>query len=171
MSENLKQVINMDDLPTKRRFMQKVQTMSGLWEVSLKHRKFTRTLSQNAYYWAAVVAPFTDWLRNEWGDSNVQAEQAHELLKTKILGTRELVNKETGEEIQIIRSSKMLDTAEFGEFIDNAAAWLAEFTGIVVLPPEMFYGEKKKQNVLRYKPKSTLRKQLEGSIELLKNRR
>jgi hypothetical protein len=170
MSDTLKQVVNMDNLQTKRRFMQKVQTMSGLWEISMKPRKLTRSLSQNAYYWAAVVAPFTEWLRAEWGESDVQPEQAHELLKTKILGTRELVNKQTGEAIEITRSSKRLDTHEFGEFIENAAAWLAEFTGIVVLPSEMFYEEKQK-NVLKYKPKSELRQQLEGSLELLKNKR
>lgn len=135
----------MDDVPTKRRFMQKVQTMTGLWEIQMKPRRFTRSLNQNAYYWAAVVTPFTEWLRGEWGDSNVQVEQAHELLKTKVLGTRELVNKKTGEAIEITRSSKMLDTHEFGEFIDNAAAWLAEFTGIVVLSPDLFWEQPEKK--------------------------
>lgn len=145
MSEPLKQVINFDSLQTKRRFMQKVQTMSGLWEVSMKPRKLVRSLNQNAYYWAAVVAPFTEWLRDEWGDNSVQPEQAHELLKTKILGTRELVNKKTGEVIEITQSSKTLDTHEFGEFIDNAAAWLAEFTGIVVLSPDLFWEQPEKK--------------------------
>ncbi len=142
MSEALKQVLNFDNTPTKRRFMERIQTMKGLWEISMKPRRFTRSLSQNAYYWAALVTPFTEWLRTEWGDSSIQVEQAHELLKTKILGTKELVNKQTGEEIQITRSSKMLDTHEFGEFIEQAAAWLAEFTGIVVLPSEMYFESK-----------------------------
>lgn len=156
MSEALKQIVDMDDLKTKRGFMQKVQTMRGLWEISMRPRKFTRTLSQNAYYWAAVVAPFTEWLRGEWGDGTVQPEQAHELLKTKILGTRELVNKGTGEVIEITRSSKMLDTHEFGEFIEQAAAWLAEFTGIVVLPSEMFYERKEPQPAGKGKSKKSI---------------
>jgi hypothetical protein len=145
MAETLKQVVNMDNLSVKRRFMQKVQTMNGLWEISMKPRKLTRSLSQNAYYFAAVVSPFCDWLRSEWGDSTVTLEQAHEVLKQKILGTKELTNKETGEVIEITQSSKALDTREFGEFIEKAAAWLAEFTGIVVLPSEMFYEEKEKR--------------------------
>jgi hypothetical protein len=138
-AEILKQVVNFDNLATKRKFMQGVQGLTGLWEVSLKPRKFTRSLSQNAYYFAAVVTPFTEWLRQEWGDSSVTVEQAHELLKHKILGTKELMNKETGEVIEITRSSRMLDSAEFGEFIDKAAAWLAEFTGIVVLSSDLFW--------------------------------
>lgn len=146
MAETLKQVINMDSLQTKRRFMQKVQTMTGLWEISMKPRRFTRSLSQNSYWWAAVVSPFCDWLRSEWGDSSITLEQAHEVLKQKVLGTKELVNKRTGEVIEITQSSKTLDTHEFGEFIENAAAWLAEFTGIVVLAPELFWEQPEKKS-------------------------
>lgn len=141
---DLKQVVNMDNLTTKRRFMQKVQTMTGLWEIQMKPRRFTRSLSQNSYYWAAVVSPFTDWLRSEWGDNDISLEQAHEVLKEKVLGTKELLNKQTGEVIEITRSSKVLDTAEFCEFIDKAAAFLAEFAGIVVIPSEMYWEEKEK---------------------------
>jgi hypothetical protein len=142
---DLKQVVNMDSLQTKRRFMQKVQTMSGLWEIHMKPRRFTRSLTQNAYYWAAVVTPFTEWLRSEWGDNAIQVDQAHEILKQKVLGTKELTNKQTGEVIEITRSSRILDSVEFGEFIDKAAAWLAEFCGIVVLSSEMFFEEKEKR--------------------------
>lgn len=146
MGEALKQVVNFDSLQTKRRFMQKVQSMNGLWEISMKPRKFTRTLTQNSYYWIAVVTPFTEWLRSEWGDNSITLEQAHEALKQKVLGTKEITNKQTGEIIEITQSSKVLDTQEFGEFIDKAAAWLAEFTGIVVLPSEMFWeGEENKR--------------------------
>ena len=131
-------ILNMDDLAVKRRFMQKVQLMTGLWEMRIRPRRLTRSLSQNAYYFAAIVQPFTEWLKIEWGDSDIRPDQAHELLKHRILGVKELVNKQTGEMIEITRSSRQLDTAEFAEFIDKAAAWLAEFCGLVILPPEMF---------------------------------
>jgi|ERR1044071_4790969 hypothetical protein len=144
-AETLKSVVNMDDVSTKRRFMQKVQTMKGLWEISMKPRRFTRSLNQNAYYWVAIVTPFTEWLRNEWADSNITLEQAHEALKEKVLGTKELIRKDTGEVIEITRSSRTLDTHEFGEFIENAAAWLAEFTGIVVLSPDLFWEQPEKK--------------------------
>lgn len=136
-------LVNFDDLPQKRQFLQGVQGLSGLWEVTLKQRKYTRSLSQNAYWWVAVVQPFSEWLTSEWGEP-VELEQAHELLKHKILGTKELVNKSTGETIEITRSSRQLDTKEFGDFIEEAAQWLAQFTGIVVLPPEIFYQSKEK---------------------------
>lgn len=170
MAETLKQVLNFDDLQTKRQFMQGVQQLTGLWEVQMKPRRFTRSLSQNAYWWCAVVNPFCNWLRNEWADSSIEPEQAHEMLKRKILGTKDLVNKKTGEVIEITPSSRTLDSKEFGELIDKSAAWLAEFCGLVILPPEVFYEAKQIKKVLNYKPKSELRQQLEGSIELLKNK-
>src|SRR5688500_5071587 len=103
MSADLKQVVNMDSVNTNRQFMQKVQTMTGLWEIQMKPRKAVRSLSQNAYYWVAVVTPFTEWLRGEWGDSGIQVDQGHEILKQKVLGTLEIVNKKTGETIEITR--------------------------------------------------------------------
>ena len=167
MSEPLKQVYNFDSLQTKRRFMQKIQIAKGLWEISMKPRKRTRSLNQNAFWWAAVVSPFCDWLRNEWGDNSITPEQAHEVLKQKVLGTDDIVNKKTGEVVSITRESKVLDTHEFGEMIEKASAWLEEFCEIDVLPPEMFYEQK---NVVEFKPKSELRRQLEGSLEILKER-
>lgn len=143
MSKTETHLVNFDDLAQKRQVMSTVQGLSGLYEVTIKPRKLTRSLSQNAYYWVAVVQPFAEWLKDEWGE-RVELEQAHELLKHKILGSKELVSRSTGEVIEITRSSRGLDTAEFGEFIDSAANWLAEFTGIVVLPPEVFYQKKEK---------------------------
>jgi len=84
------------------------------------------------------VTPFRDWLREEWGE-NVSSEQAHEMLKHKILGAKELVDKATGEALEIPPTSHDLDVYEFGQFIEGAARWLAEFTGIVVIPSEMFF--------------------------------
>lgn len=137
MSRKESLVLNMDDLETKRKLMSMVGKMSGLWEVWLKKRKLTRTLSQNSYYWAAVVTPFKEWIKEEWGEE-VESEQAHELLKEKILGRQKVG------EMELSPSTRKLDTTEFGEYIEGCARWLAEFTGIVVVPSELFYEEKSK---------------------------
>lgn len=126
-------VLNMSDMPTKRKLMSMIGKMTGLWEVSIKKRTLTRTLTQNGYYFVAVVTPFAEWIKEEWGDSDVSVEQAHEVLKEKILGKRKVGG------IEIPRSTRTLDTKEFGEYVDKCAAWLAEFCGIVVVPSELFY--------------------------------
>lgn len=135
-------LVNLSDPTIKRELMTQIGRLTGLYEFYLKPRKRTRSLDQNAYYWAAVVTPFTDWLREVYGDSQIDKEQAHEMLKVKILG---LQKKEVeGETLTLIPRSKTLTVEEFSEYIEKCAAWLAEFCEIVVVPSEMFY-EREKQ--------------------------
>lgn len=138
-------VVNLDDLKVKRRLMSKISTMKGLWEVSFRRRKKTRSLNANSYYHVAVCAPFKEWLKENWGDNSITHDQAHELLKRKVLGTIDKVDESTGEVFEITRTTHDMDQVEFGEFIEKAAAWLAEFCSIVVLPPELFFEEREKR--------------------------
>lgn len=138
--------VNMDDIEAKRRLMSKIGTLKGLYDVTLRPRKRTRSLNQNAYYFAALVTPWTEWLREQSGDPSITSEQAHIELKRAVLGTKEIVNKETGDVIELTRTSRNLDTAEFSEFIEGAARFLAEFAGIVVIPSELFFEDKRNGN-------------------------
>lgn len=139
------EVLNFDSLQTKRRFMERVQKLRGLYEVSIAPRKKTRSLNANAYYWAAVVQPFTEWLRDEWGDPAITTEQAHTVLKAKVLGAKEKVIESTGEIIELIPTTHDMDKYDFADYIDKASAWLAEFCGIVVLSSDLFWeGEEKR---------------------------
>jgi hypothetical protein len=133
----------MDDLKAKRDLMTKIGTLKGLWEVSLKPRKLTRSLNQNAYYWSAYIVPFTEWLRAEWGDRSIETEQAHIELKKAVMGVREKVNERTGEVMELVPPSRTLDTGEFSVYLDGAAKFLAETCGIVVLPSELFFEQKR----------------------------
>lgn len=130
-------LVNLSDPTVKRELMTQIGRLSGLYEFYLKPRKRTRSLDQNAYYWAAVVTPFTDWLREVYGDSQIDKEQAHEMLKVKILGLQE--KEIDGETISLIPRSKTLTVEEFSEYIEKCAAWLAEFCEIIVIPSENFY--------------------------------
>lgn len=132
------QIYNMDDIETKKRLMSKIGTMRGLWEVTLTPRKLTRSLNANSYYWAAICAPFTEWLREQWGDPTISTEQAHIELKRAVLGVREKVNENTGEVMELTPTTHDMDQEQFGLYIENATVFLEKFAGIVVLGPEMF---------------------------------
>lgn len=132
-------VLDMDDLQVKRQFMSKIGTLSGLWEVSLYKRRFQRTNKQNRYYHVAVVAPFREWLREQWGDPEISHEQAHIELKKAVLGVKEKINERTGEIMELVPPSHNKDTWEFTLFLDKCAEFLARFAGIVVLTPDEFY--------------------------------
>lgn len=132
-------LINMSDAAAKRELMIQIGRLTGLYEFYLKPRKRTRSLDQNSYYWVAVVQPFTEWLRNVWGDSKIDKEQAHEMLKAKILGTSEKQIPSRDETLIVIPRSKTLTVEEFSEYIEKCAAWLAEFCEIIVVPSELFH--------------------------------
>ena len=132
-------ILNLDDINEKRKLMQHVGTLKGLYEVLLKPRKRTRSLDQNAYYFAAVVQPFASWLRAEWGDPSITTEQAHMHLKIAVMGMETKVNKETGEVLELVPTTRFKDTAEFSNYVERAILFLAESCGIAVLDAEMFY--------------------------------
>lgn len=132
-------MINMSDPTAKRELMIEIGRLSGLYEFYLKPRKRTRSLDQNAYYFAAVVTPFRDWLRENYGDSQISTDEAHEMLKVKILGLTEKQIPNSPETVTIIPRSKTLTVEEFSEYIEKCAKWLSEFCEIIVLPSEMFY--------------------------------
>lgn len=134
-------VINFSDRAAKLAFIRQAGTLSGLWEVRMRPRKRTRSLEQNSYYFVAVVQPFRDWLRDEYGDQLISSEQAHEMLKVKILGLDEKLIEGTNEVLKLIPRSKTLTTAEFSSYIDKCAEWLQTFCDITVIPSDMFGGE------------------------------
>lgn len=130
-------LVNLSDRAVKNKIMSEIGRLTGLYELTLKPRKRTRSLDQNAYYWIAVVSPFTNWLKENYGDSRIDKEQAHEMLKAKVLGLQEKQIKD--EKVILIPRSRTLSVEEFSEYIEKCAAWLAEFCEIIVIPSEDFY--------------------------------
>lgn len=139
VAEDSVMVLDMSDLDTKRRLMTRVGSLKGLYEISIKQRKHKRSLNQNAYYFAAFVTPFRAWLIEQEGDPSITTEQAHEALKSAVLGTKTIVNKATGEAIEIPPPTRNMKTDEFSIYLEAAAKWLAEFCEIVVLPAEVYF--------------------------------
>lgn len=131
-------VLNLSDIVTKKRLISKIGTLQGLQEVSIRPRKLTRSLNANGYYWSALIVPWLNWLRAEWGDSSITAEQAHIELKKAVLGVREKV-REDGEVMELIPTTHDMDKETFGQYIESASRFLAEFASIVVLSPDMYF--------------------------------
>lgn len=141
MKEEPPPIWNLSNPAEKQRLLLQISRLSGLQEVRIRPRKRTRTLNQNSYYWVAVVGPFTEWLREQYGDPLINAEQAHEMLKVKILGVEQKI-MENGEILTLIPRSKTLNTDHFAAYIEKCAEWLSEFCEIVVIPSELFWESK-----------------------------
>lgn len=124
--------------------MQKIQKLRGLYEVSIRPRKKTRSLNQNSYYWASYIPPWTDWLREQYGDPTITTEQAHQLLKVRVLGPKEKI-LDTGEVLEIIPETHSMDQVEFAMYLDKAKEFLQEFAQIIVLDSDLFWESKEKR--------------------------
>lgn len=125
---------NLNDRSVKTALMSTIGTMTGLWTITMKRRRPTRTLDQNKYYFVAVVTPLAEWMREEWQE-DVSVEQAHEILKNRMLEARQYGD------IVIPPSTTKLQIDEFSKYVEDCARWLAENFGIVVIPSREFYGE------------------------------
>lgn len=132
-------VYNLADRGERRRLMEHVNTLPpGLYDVAIKRRRPTRSLQQNSYYWAAIVSPWAQWLRREWGKSSITLEQAHEVLKRAVLGTDVLRNK-AGEEIELTPTTHDMDVDEFSQYIDDCTVFVQKWADINPLPSDLFY--------------------------------
>jgi hypothetical protein len=132
-------VLDMDDLGVKRTLKAHIDTLKGLYEVTLKRRRPTRSLNQNRYYWSAVVGPWLAWLRENEGSDFIDKEQAHEALKLAVLGMKTVANKKTGAAVKVPPRTRRMQTDEFGDYVERCIQFLGEFCGISVQPPEVFY--------------------------------
>ncbi len=140
------EIWNLAETSEKHRLMRQISSLpAGLYDVLIKPRRFNRSLDQNAYYWVAVVAPFTEWLKEHYGDPHITSEQAHEMLKVKVLGLEHGV---------LVPRTKTLNTKEFSDYIESVAAWLAEFCEIVVIPSDLFFIERENLNEQRSKARA-----------------
>jgi hypothetical protein len=132
-------IVDMSDPHAKAVVLAALRGLQGRHRIEVKRYRARRTDAQNRLLWAAINAPFGDFLR-EQGESYTD-EDAHCLLKQKFL-RETIVNKDTGEVIgERLRSTTELNTAEFSEYVEKCAAYLADMFGVVVhLPGDVLAG-------------------------------
>lgn len=94
-------------------------------QVRLTVKRRVRSLSQNAYMWAAVIPPVAEY-------TGYTEMETHELLKAMFLG-REVVTF-AGQEVVRTKSTSSLSTDEFANYLEQIMAWAAS-EGIVIQSP------------------------------------
>ncbi len=100
--------------------------------LSIEVRKKKRSNPQNSYYWSVVVPMIRDGIVNMGNDCTL--EEAHELLKMKF-NYKEIVNEESGEVVQLPKSTTKLNTIDFTEYLEKIQRFAATFLNIVIPSP------------------------------------
>jgi hypothetical protein len=110
-----------------------------IFRVSIKRVRNLRTTQQNAYYWGVVLPYLAEAVRrvNGEGDADYNSEDAHEDCKQRFL-TRNLISRD-GEWLgSKRRSTTVLDTVEFYDYVEKIRQLSADL-GVPVPPPERIF--------------------------------
>lgn len=132
-------ILDLSNPQVNRMAREFIKNAKGPHYFSVTKARPHRTLSQNNFWWAAVVPAIRRGLEDAWGEK-LSDEQAHEFLKAQFL-SQPVVNRETGEQIGLLPgSTATLTTEEFGELIDKVAVWAGEYLKTEVPMPGMRIG-------------------------------
>ncbi len=107
----------------------------GRWVITLERYIKRRSNPQNSYYWAVVVPCVCDGLVDMgFNPSELNKEVVHEMLKNKFLTVD--ISNESGEFVNITRSTSTINVMQFMEFIAEIQQWAAAFLGINIPDPD-----------------------------------
>ncbi len=121
------------------RFKEELKTFEGKTVTLTLHKKTNkRSNAQNSYYWGVVV-PLVQEGARDMGEK-LTADQTHEMLKRECL-KGELINKETGDIVNFARTTTVLTTVEFMDFIADIQQFATEFMGLYIPDPNEVLGE------------------------------
>lgn len=106
----------------KDKFVQFVQGLGdGIIEITAQKRRRTRSLEQNAYYWAVIIPIVSDWM----GENDF--EVTHDILKSRFNEKRNRKGH------KYVGSTTKMTTTEFMEYLDKIIKWCAENS--IIIPP------------------------------------
>lgn len=102
-----------------------ISIINGPVEMTIKEKRATRSLRQNAYYWGVVIPILGGYF-------GYDAEEMHEALKFHFLRVHTNI-------LPTVRSTASLNISEFIEYIDKVIHWAAtEFSITIPLPDESY---------------------------------
>lgn len=127
---------DMSDPKQRREVLNLLNPLQGLHRIEVVKYRPRRTDRQNRYYWPCFVHPFGEYLR-EQGNTHFTDDMAHEVLKRMFLTVTE-IDKTTGRAMDRTRSTTELTTAEFNEYLEKVAAFLATDCGFAVAEPSEY---------------------------------
>lgn len=101
--------------------------------IKIEKRKKKRSNPQNAYYWSVCLEIVRNCLKEAGNTFSIN--DVHELLKCKFLKETILVNEETGECIERIKSTTELSTVQFMDYIMEIQKLTEEWFGVIIPNP------------------------------------
>lgn len=115
-------------------FIDALASMDGKEVVIIvKRSKKQRSNPQNNFLWGCVY-PITQKALKDAGHL-MTVNDVHDLLKLRFLKETILINEETGEYIERIKSTTELSTTTFAEYIQDIQRFASEYFGVIIPDP------------------------------------
>lgn len=101
--------------------------------IRIERKKKKRSNPQNAFYWG-VCLPLMQQALKESGNL-MTLNDVHELLKLRFLKETILVNEETGQIVERIKSTTELSTSQFMDYMAEITVFASEYFGVEIPQP------------------------------------
>lgn len=111
----------------------------GVYNIEIKKSRKIRSLDQNGWLWGCIYPLMLKGL-NDAGWEFTSTEQVHEYFK-QMLASEEIINKHSGEIIEIPGSTAIMDTVEFGTYCEALRSYALEYLNIEIPDPNRYEGD------------------------------
>lgn len=105
----------------------------GTYKIDVRLVRRRRTVDQNGWLWGCIY-PLLRQALNAQGWEFVTDEQVHEFFKAQMAADH-VLNKHTGEVVEIPRSTKEMDTVTFSTYCDQLRDYGREYLGVEIPDP------------------------------------
>lgn len=101
--------------------------------ITVEKRKIKRSNPQNRYLWGICYPILQNCLKESGNVFNI--DMVHELMRLRFLKDVVMVNEDTGEILDRVKSTTELSTIEFNTYTDNIKQFALEFFNTVIPEP------------------------------------
>lgn len=101
--------------------------------VKIEKAKRKRSNPQNAYMWSCIIPIMRNALKD--AGYTMTNEAVHDLLKLRFLKETIIVNEDTGECIERVKSTTELSTSQMMDYFSEITQFAAEYFSVVIPEP------------------------------------
>ena len=110
-------------------------------ELTIQKAKKSRSLQQNAFYYA-VVLPVALKGFIDAGNLGITKDDVHEFMKSRFLKEgKEIIIPKSGQTFTVSKTTTTLSTTEFMDYIEQIAQFCSEWLGVVIPEPTPLFAQ------------------------------
>lgn len=126
--------VDLSNSTAKRELMSEVGRFGGLYAVTIKPIRPTRSSQQNRYFHGVICRAFREFMASQ--GQHFTHEQVYQFLRDRFIPRAPVLDITTGEVIDYMpASTAALDVPAFAEFLTAVLEWMEDTFGIIVPEP------------------------------------